>query len=180
MKTCNKCQKELPESEFNLRSSLTGERRGDCRDCCKDRNLTGHRVSMKKLLAHDATGITTKEKRCNRCGAWKPETVFALEHSFTEKRRNICGSCVANDRDKTRVQARRFRCTCCKLLLPRSRFYTRDPATGRPMSQCKRCQIENGKAGREAAKKRPPVATTRPTGPRPIGIDGSGRIIYAT
>ncbi len=108
MKQCTKCQKLKDESEFGKKPSRKDGLRSWCRKCESEYSHKYYRRgrgSVRKQRRYDefhrvVDGV--KQKRCRKCGKWKPESKFYKQSKHKDGLANRCKKCKDKDTNKAR------------------------------------------------------------------------------
>ena len=80
---CTKCNRDLPETEFNLRSKTSGKYRRECKDCNK---------LMQKMIYDRNVAIINewKSQGCAKCGEKRVPLIDAHHVDSSTKEKDLC------------------------------------------------------------------------------------------
>ncbi|MER6977659.1 HNH endonuclease [Streptomyces carpinensis] len=141
MKTCKKCQKEKPLTEFHRNTTMKDGRRSVCRAC----------RYAKPENSELAEAPRPERRACKKCRKEKPLTDFHRNKRMRDGRRNVCKLCRSPNPEQYRPQGSplpdRKTCPKCKEVKPIADFTY---STGLRTSRCKECLKETAREERAA------------------------------
>ena len=110
MKRCSKCMRWKDESEFGKRRKPKDGLSYWCKKCERENARKYYKKEgepLKKYYryeqCHRVVG-RVKEKRCRKCGKWKPESKFYKQRRHKDGLANRCKECADKDTNKARKQ----------------------------------------------------------------------------
>lgn len=107
MKTCSKCGKTLPISEFGVDNQRPDGHRGICNTCLNERRRELKKQKRQKALSNTTdTSAQPQTKRCYRCGRVLPVTQFYKNKSKKDGYGDICKECDCAYHKEMRMKER--------------------------------------------------------------------------
>lgn len=107
MKTCGKCGKTLPISEFGVDNQRPDGHRSICKTCLNERMRELKKQKGQKALSDTTdTSAQPQTKRCYRCGRVLPVTQFYKNKSKKDGYGDICKECDCAYHKEMRMKER--------------------------------------------------------------------------
>ncbi len=110
MKRCSKCKKRKTESKFSKDRKSRDGLGSWCKKCDREyasKYYRRNRRDVKKYYAYEQCHRVVggvKEKRCRKCGKWKPESKFYKQSKHKDGLANRCKECANKATNKARKQ----------------------------------------------------------------------------
>ena len=112
MKRCARCKEQKTESEFGKKRQSKDGLKSWCKKCEREyarkyykKYYKRNRGDVKKYYAYEQSHRVVdgvKEKRCRKCGKWKPESKFYKQSKHKDGLANRCKECKDKDTNKAR------------------------------------------------------------------------------
>lgn len=140
-KTCTKCGKTKPVSEFYPYYNYRVGYRPRCKDCVIEQSKkcwsATHVPKRKKVLIREGFNI------CPRCKRELPLTEFSASSVIPRGFTYYCKDCQHKDYEKRKKAMENGKvCTCCQKLRPLSSFSGLASSPDGHMGRCKKCVKE--------------------------------------
>ena len=172
-KTCNKCEKAQPRSEFHKNTSNPDGLGYDCKSCCRAYESKYREANKEKLRARAEAAIASnkgKQKTCTKCEKSQPRSEFSKNAAAPDGLTARCKTCIRaymskwDEANKEKLRARAEAamaankgkpktCNKCEKAQPRSEFSKNTNAPDGLSYNCKTCKdayYETSKEGRKA------------------------------
>ncbi len=110
MKRCARCKEQKTESEFGKKRQSKDGLSSWCKKCkCEyaRKYYRENRGDVKKYYVYEQSHRVVdgvKEKRCRKCGKWKPESKFYKQRRHKDGLANRCKECADKDTNKAHKQ----------------------------------------------------------------------------
>jgi hypothetical protein len=101
MKTCNKCERDRPISQYTPDKRNKDGLQSICNDCRR-----AYKIAKRQLRIHGVDIHPVKEKTCNKCGATKISEDFFRDSGIADGRSTICKACKQGNTMEWRARKR--------------------------------------------------------------------------
>jgi len=106
VKTCRRCAKEKPETEFYRRTKAADGLQGCCKECDKQAsNETYQATRTGRQVARYVNNWGDDGRKCTKCREWKPWSEFRRRKTGKNGRASVCTLCARQQQRSTYATA---------------------------------------------------------------------------